>query len=118
MFSILRRVLPVLIALLLFALFIWFAGPYFAVADYKPFESRLVRLITVLVVVVACAVWVLIKRLRAWRASDKLVAAVVQQASAEPRPSADVVQLRERFEEAAAVLKARKRTENSLYDLP
>jgi type VI secretion system protein ImpL len=114
----LRRVLPVMIALLLFALFIWFAGPYFAFADYRPFESRLVRLITILLVVVGWVIWLLVTRLRAWRASDKLVAAVVQQAAAEPRPSADVVQLRERFEEATAVLKARKRGESSLYDLP
>ena len=118
MLSSLRRALPVLIALLLFALFIWFAAPYVGIADYKPFESTLVRLITIGVVVVGWLVWVLVKRLRAWRASDRLVAAVVQQASTEPRPSADVVQLRERFEEAASLLKSRRRGDNSLYDLP
>jgi type VI secretion system protein ImpL len=114
----LRRVLPVLIALLLFALFIWFGAPWVGVGESRPFESATVRLIIIGLVVVAWALWVLVKRLRARRASDKLVAAVVQQAATEPRPSADVVQLRERFEEAAAVLKAKKRTGNSLYDMP
>src|SRR4029453_18522265 len=46
------------------------------------------------------------------------VAAVVQQSRAEQRPSADAVQLRERFEEAVAVLKQKHRTGHSLYDLP
>ena len=60
----------------------------------------------------------LLKRLRAYRASDRLVAAVVQQAPAEARPSAEAAQLRERFEEAVATLKQSRRTGHSLYDLP
>src|SRR4029453_6664207 len=46
------------------------------------------------------------------------VAAVVQQSRTEARPSADAVQLRERFEEAVAILKQKRRTGHSLYDLP
>ena len=119
MFSKLRRVLPVVIGLLLIALIIWFAGPYFAFADYRPLESELVRLLLIVLVFVAWGVVVILKRMKANRASDKLVAAVVEQSAAQKdQPSADVVQLRERFEEAVATLKAKRRSGHSLYDLP
>ena len=38
-----RRTFLVLIGLLILALLIWFAGPYFAFADYRPLESVLAR---------------------------------------------------------------------------
>ena len=61
----------------------------------------------------------LFRRLRAYRKSDKLLAAVVAQPQAEPaRPSAEAVKLRERFEEAVATLKQQRRSGHSLYDLP
>src|SRR5688572_14246618 len=106
MFALLRRVLPIVLGLLLISLFVWFAGPYFAFAEYRPLESPRARLIAIVVVVALWAGFGVYKRFRANRASDKLAAAVVQQArTEEPRPSADVVQLRERFEDAVATLK-------------
>ena len=45
------------------------------------------------------------------------MAAVVKQSQTEERPSAEAVQLRERFEEAVAALKS-KRGGHSLYELP
>jgi len=68
--------------------------------------------------VVAWVVSALLKRMRANRASDKLVAAVVTQSKTDARPSAEALQLRERFEEAVATLKAKRRSGHSLYDLP
>jgi len=56
--------------------------------------------------------------MRANRASDQLVTAVVKQAKAEERPSAEALQLRERFEEAVAALKQKRKRGHSLYDLP
>ena len=113
------RAFMILLGLTLLALFIWYAGPYFAFADYRPLESATARLIAIAVVVVLWCASVVLKRLRANRASDKLVAAVVKQASADQgRPSADAVQLRERFEEAVATLKQKRRSGHSLYDLP
>ena len=83
-----RRAFLVVLGFVLLALFIWFAGPYFAFADYRPLESatraadrdrarrrRLGRR------------RMLLKRLRANRASDKLVAAVVAAVAAEPQAS-------------------------------
>src|SRR5687768_7205507 len=118
MFALLRRVLPVLLGLLLIALVIWYAGPYFSFAEWTPLESRRARSIAMCLVVAVWAGVALYKRLRANRASDQLVAAVVKQAKEEPRPSADVVQLRERFEEAIATLKQQRRSGHSLYELP
>ena len=113
------RAFLTLLGLVLVALFIWYAGPYFAFADFRPLESATARLIAIALVVVSWAISVLLKRLRANRASDKLVAAVVKQANtAEGRPSAEALQLRERFEEAVATLKQKRRSGHSLYDLP
>ena len=119
MFAFLKsRVFLVVLGFILLALFIWFAGPLFAFADWRPLESVAARLVAIGVVVLFWVGVQLIKRMRANSASDKLVAAVVQQSRAEARPSADAVQLRERFEEAVAVLKQKRRTGHSLYDLP
>ena len=112
----LRKALPVL-GLILLALFIWVAGPFFAFLDYHPLEPWIARLIVILLIVLAYVGSILWKKLKAVRASDKLVAAVVQSAAKE-QPSADAVALRERFEEAIGTLKAQRRSGHSLYDLP
>jgi type VI secretion system protein ImpL len=111
----LKQALPI-IGLILLALFIWVAGPFFAFLDYHPLEPWIARLILILLIVLAYAGSIVWKKLKAIRASDRLVAAVVQQAAADV-PSPDQVALRERFEEAVGTLKAR-RTGQSLYDLP
>ncbi|HEY6360673.1 MAG TPA: type VI secretion system membrane subunit TssM [Vicinamibacterales bacterium] len=113
-----RRAFPVVIGFLLLAAFIWFGGPYFAFADYRPLETANARLVAIALMAALGFVSALLKKLRAYRASDKLVAAVVKQSQAEERPSADALQLRERFEEAVATLKQKRRGGQSLYDLP
>ena len=118
-FSFLKsRIVLVASGFVLMALFIWQVGPLFAIRDYKPLDPVLNRLIAIALVVVVWAGAALARRLRANRASDKLVAAVVQQSRAEERPSAEALQLRERFEESVAVLKQKRRRGHSLYDLP
>ena len=76
------RVFLVVLGLILLALFIWFAGPLFAFADWRPLESVTARLIAIGLVVLFWVGAQLVKRMRANRASDKLVAAVVQQSRA------------------------------------
>ena len=61
------------------------------------------------------------KRLRRYRASDRLLTAVVAQPQPQAekaRTPADVVKLRERFEEAVAALKQQRRIGTQPYDLP
>jgi type VI secretion system protein ImpL len=114
-----RRAFVLLIGLLLIAIFIWYAGPYFAFASYRPLETETARLIAILLVVGCWAVSALVRWLRANRASDKLAGAVLRQSHQEKeRPSAEATKLRERFEEAVATLKQQRRSGNSLYDLP
>jgi len=119
MFAFLKsRLFLVALGFILLALFIWYAGPLFGFGDLRPLESVSARLIAIGLVVL---IWIgaqVLKRMRANSASDKLVAAVVQQSRVEERPSADAIQLRERFEEAVAVLKQKRRTGHSLYELP
>ena len=119
MFAFLKRTFLVILGFLLIALFIWYAGPYFAFGDYRPLESEFARLIAIALVVGFWFLSALIRKLRAFRASDQLLAAVVARPKAEPaRPSAEAAKLRERFDEAVTALKQQRRSGHSLYDLP
>jgi type VI secretion system protein ImpL len=119
MFSFLRRrAFLVAVGLALAAVFIWFAGPYFSFAEWYPLESELSRIIAILAVVAAWAALAVLKKVRAQRTGDQLAAAVVKQSQRDERPSADVVQLRERFEEAIATLTQKRRGRQTIYELP
>ncbi len=118
MFAFLKRTFVVLIGFLLIALFLWYAGPYFAFAEFRPLESETARLIAIGVVVGCWLLVRLVKRLRGFRRSERLLTAVVAQPQPEKaRTPVEVVKLRERFEEAVAALK-QQRSGHSLYDLP
>jgi type VI secretion system protein ImpL len=112
------RVILIVLGFLLLGLFIWFGGPYFAFADWRPLASVTARLVLMALIVAAWGVGILLKRLRAARNSDKLAAAVVQQESGGDKPSAEMLQLRERFEQAVATLKQKRRSGHTLYELP
>lgn len=117
-----RTVLSAL-GLVLLALLIWFAGPYFAFADRKPFESAVARLVVILVLVVAYAAAAQLRQLRGARAGEQLVSAVAAQDEGDPSSaraaSADAAQLRRRFAEAVDALKrSRRKGLASLYELP
>ncbi len=119
MFGFLKRFLAILIGFLLIAIFVWYVGPYFAFADYRPLESPTARLVVIAVIVGCWFLSRLWRRVRAFRMSDRLLAAVVARPKAEPaRPSPEASKLRERFEEAVGALKQQRRSGHSLYDLP
>ena len=118
-----RRIVLVVLGLVLLAVFIWVVGPYFSFgfgdAVVQPLGSETSRFIAIGAVVGLWVLLLVLKRVRAARASHKLMAAVVKPtASTPPRPSAEATQLRERFEEAVAALQQKKRGERSLYELP
>jgi type VI secretion system protein ImpL len=104
------------LGLLLLAAFIWWAGPYFAFADFRPLATVTARLVAIGLIVGLWLVSILWKQFKARRASGKLVAAVVAQDSARPQEGADARALRERFEEAVATLNQGRG--QSLYELP
>jgi type VI secretion system protein ImpL len=115
-----RRWFIALVGFLLIAIFIWYLGPYFAFGSWKPLEPEFSRLVAIALVVGLWALWRLVKWLRASRASDMLVGAVLRQSKEKEKeqPSAEQAKLRERFEEAVAALKQQRRGGASLYDLP
>ena len=117
MLSLLGRLLLLLPGFLLIAAVIWLGGPYVVISGSRPLETEFSRLVAIGCVVGAWLAWVLFERWRARRASGQFAAAVVTQASAEPLPPADVVKLREGFEQAASTL-GQRRKGASLYDLP
>ncbi len=114
------RSILVVLGLVLLALFVLIGGPYIAFADFRPLESLTARLVTILLIVLLRVAWVLVRRMRAGRATDKLMAGVAGSAAAAGagRPSDEAVQLRERFEEGIAALKQSQRQGRGLYDLP
>ena len=105
-----------LLGVLLLAAFVWWAGPYFAFADYHPLGTITARLVAIAMVVgfwMASIAW---KQVKAKRASGKLAAAVVAQDPRGVQEGPDARALRERFEEAVAALN-QGRGQN-LYELP
>jgi type VI secretion system protein ImpL len=118
MFSLFKkRGFLAVIGLLLLAAFIWWAGPYFAFADYHPLASVTARLIAIGVVIAMWLGSIIWKQVKARMASGKLAGAVVKQGASDPNDSADARQLRERFEEAVAALNQTRGGQN-LYELP
>ena len=105
MFSFLkRRSVLVILGLLLLSLNIWFFGDRIFVF----LETDASREAAIAILVALFAIVEMFRRTRAAQANNQLAAAVVNQAKADQRPSADVAQLRERFEEALATLKQQK----------
>jgi type VI secretion system protein ImpL len=115
-----------LIGLILLGLVIWFGGPYVAIADHKPLEDVVGRLIGILVLVAVYALIVTIGQLRSKQSSQKLAAGIANQAEAGGSRAAargagdgDSQALRKRFEEATEALKkSRRGGAASLYELP
>src|SRR6185436_18164315 len=93
-----RRNIIKVLGLIIILLVIWFASDYWVWLENHLF-------LTMAIPVLLLVAWEVYKRARAAQANNKLSAAVVNQAKADQRPTADVVQLRERFEEAIAMLK-------------
>jgi type VI secretion system protein ImpL len=111
-----KRAFLVALGLIFLSLFIWFAGPYFAFADFHPWAPVWARVLTILLVI---AIWggvALFKRVKAALASAKLAAAVAKPAA--QGVGADAQQLRERFEEAIAALKQNQKPGHTIYELP
>lgn len=117
------RMLLVIVGLILLGLLIWFGGPYLAIANVRPLESVVGRLIAILILVILYAVYIQLRQLRNAKAGQKLAEGVTQQAEATggdgSLASGDAAQLKKRFEEAIEALKkTRKGGGASLYELP
>ena len=106
--------LSVLGALVLAAI-VWLAGPLIAIADVEPFESGLVRLLIIAIILIGVAVAVAWRILSRRRAAEKIAQAMTEAA---PEDS-DAPVLRQKMEDALGVLKrSGKSNAQALYDLP
>lgn len=112
------------IGLILLALVIWFGGPYLGLGRFRPFESVAGRLVAILLLVIA---WALYLQFRVWksgRSAEKLAGDVAEQADAPVAKTAgsvasgDSAQLRSRFEEATRALRKDRKGGGNLYELP
>jgi type VI secretion system protein ImpL len=114
------------IGLLLLALIVWFGGPYIAIADIKPLESVLGRIVAVLLIVVIFLLVFIMRRLLVSHNSQAIAKGAAELGDGEvksdrgdrSRSGADEQQLAKRFAEAAAALRASKKSGHSLYELP
>src|SRR4051812_23164892 len=111
-----RRGVLVAIGFVLFALFVLIVGPYIAIAGYEPLRLMVARLLLITLAVLAWLVVYLLKIRRSQKASESLMAAVVEQ-KVSARSTESATQLRESFKNAVAYLKQQRRS-RSLYDLP
>jgi len=117
-----NRAVLVGLGLLLVALIIWFAGPYFAFATVKPLETAVERLVAILILVALFALYVLLKQMRNTRDNQRLADEVSKQAGGQDAEdtraaSGEAAHLSKRFEEAIQTLKGRRKG-TGLYDLP
>src|SRR6185436_14088150 len=106
MFAIFRkRWFLTTLGLVLLAALIWFAGPYFAFADYRPLGTIDARLIAIALLFAIYFGSLALKKFKARQKSSQLARSMVQApAQREAGESADARGLRERFEEAVATL--------------
>ncbi|PKO55486.1 MAG: type VI secretion system membrane subunit TssM, partial [Betaproteobacteria bacterium HGW-Betaproteobacteria-19] len=96
-----------ILGLIALALVIWFIGPMIAIAGFAPFESALVRLILIGLLVVFVVFRLVWRKLKAKTQNAKLVEGLVKADETDKgaAPSDEVQTLRTRFEEALSVLK-------------
>jgi type VI secretion system protein ImpL len=111
-----KRIVLEILGLILLSLLIWFAGPYLAFADHRPLGTEGQRYLAIGLVVVIWVAIKLVQMLKAASAGKKLANAVASQA--DPTPSTDETQLRERFAEAIAALRQSRGRDHNLYSEP
>ena len=108
------------IGVLLLSFIIWFFGPLLGIGALHPFESELVRLLVIFVLVVGWIIENLIHKLRADKKDKELAKGVVQAAPDDVASAEEVALLADRLKEATAALKKAKLGGKGkhLYQLP
>ena len=109
------RILLVGIGVTSLASLIYFAGPFIAIGNYRPFESYIVREIAIVLLVAGAASFGGFKFYRRKKSANALAAGVT---AAEDKESDEIV-LKDKMKDAVATLKsASGKKKDYLYDLP
>ena len=109
-----------LVGLVLLSLLIWFGGPYLGFGESQPLASPIARLVLIIVIVVAWAVWLQIQQLRLRGKTRQMASELGSQAAGEggERSANERAQLQGRFQEAVDTLRKNRSSGTNLYALP
>lgn len=111
-----------LLGILALVALIWFATPYIAIAGEEPFNSPVVRLLIILLLMVFWGFAFLYKQLRAARASYQMIDELASSAAATPvdESAEEVALLQRHFDDAMEVLKQERKKggAGNLYSMP
>jgi type VI secretion system protein ImpL len=106
------------ISLILIFLVIWFAGPYFAFADYYPLEALSNRIILIITILLVYFLIQLIKYHRRVKNQQDMVADITEDNSVNEAINAESAELKDKFNQAFSLLKNNKAGPSSLTELP
>jgi type VI secretion system protein ImpL len=110
-----------LIGAIALSLVVWFLGPLIAVADARPLESELVRIVVVMLILVAWGLINIFSRVKQAKTNEKMVATLSEKEATSAETSEEIAQLRKRLEEALGLLRKSagdKGRGRYLYQLP
>ncbi|WP_284615977.1 type VI secretion system membrane subunit TssM [Aquabacterium humicola] len=97
------------VLLLALAFIIWFIGPIIAIGEARPLDSERARWITIGVLVLLFVIWATLSVLRKRRGNNQVVDQLIAQPATPGAPaaqeSADLVAVRQRFEQALGTLR-------------
>jgi type VI secretion system protein ImpL len=106
------------ISLILIFLIIWFAGPYFAFADYYPLEAVSNRIIVIITILLVYFLIQLVKYHRKVKNQQNMVADITEDNSVNDVINAESTELKDKFNQAFSLLKNNKAGPSSLTELP
>lgn len=112
-----RWFIPV-VFFLLFSLFILFAGPYFAFAEFYPLAALSTRIIVILVVLFIYLLVQFIKYHRQMKKQQNLVKDITEEDGLNDVINSESAELKNKFDEAFKLLKNKKGGQNTLTDIP
>jgi type VI secretion system protein ImpL len=103
---------------LLFSLFILFAGPYFAFAEFYPLAPLSTRIIVILVVLFIYLIVQFFKYHQQMKKQQNLVKDITEEDGLNDVINSESAELKSKFDEAFKLLKNKKGGQNSLTDIP
>lgn len=106
------------ISLILIFLIIWFAGPYFAFADYYPLEAISNRIIVIITILLVYFLVQLVKYHQKVKNQRNMVADITEDNSVNDAINAESAELKDKFNQAFSLLKNNKAGPSSLTELP
>ncbi|GAC21720.1 type VI secretion system membrane subunit TssM [Paraglaciecola arctica] len=103
---------------LLFSLFILFAGPYFAFAEFYPLAALSTRIFVILIVLFIYLIVQFVKYHRQMKKQQNLVKDITEEDGLNDVINSESAELKVKFDQAFSMLKNKKGGQNTLTDIP